>query len=82
MKRYRKKPIDIEAVQYNGQLDGYETICDWAYPTEITANDGDLLILSDAGRLRAKKGDWVIRVLDTGFFYPIKDTVFKEFYIE
>jgi hypothetical protein len=74
MGRYRKKPVVIEAVQYDG-----------AFPLDFLGNDesvraagdgsADLLIETLEGTMRAKPGDWIIRGVQ-GELYPCDAAIF------
>lgn len=79
MKRYRKKPLVIDAVQWNGRDDNAR-LRDFAgaavrfYPTqqepEIPTPEGDMFV---------SRGDWVIKGVK-GEFYPCKPDVFAATY--
>lgn len=79
MAKYRKKPVMIDAMQYDGQLDGYEKICEWAYPIEIIARDGNLIIPTLEGEMRAGQGDFIIQGVK-GELYPCKPDIFEMIY--
>lgn len=75
-KRYRKKPVVIEAVQYDGanaheisEFVGESYIDDLRTPA-IRTLEGDMRVTS---------GDWVIQGVQ-GEFYPVKDSIFRETY--
>jgi len=83
MKKYRKKPIIIEPVQYTefGKL--VEGMCkstscrsddgnDIAMPHVHTIHDNQVVIL--------EVGDWVIPEPDGEHFYPCKPDIFEEIY--
>lgn len=82
--KYRKKPVAIEAVQFNGQNSG-EIIefCDGKYGRSdkcyVAANGGGLIILTLKGRIKATKGDYIIKDV-AGEFYPCKPEIFKQTY--
>lgn len=88
MGRYRKKPIEIEAVQFTG--DNVEEIWD-AFgvssvrgiygPTE--ANPDYLILTTTHGDpAPARAGDWVIPDSRPDTFYPCKPDVFEATYDE
>jgi len=86
MAKYRKKPVVIEAVQYNGvnanliesfmgdKMASLGRIC-----KEGTAEVEALKIGTLEGEMRADIGDWIIKGVN-GEFYPCKDDIFKKTY--
>lgn len=86
MGRYRKKPVEIEAVQFNGAVESANRILGW-----IGSNDGDakrahttrpelgLVIHTLEGDMRAEPGDWIIKGV-AGEFYPVRDDIFAATY--
>ncbi len=76
--KFRKKPIVIEAVQWNGR--NIEELCFWAgrnISTDLL--DEWLEIETLEGSMRANKGDWIIKGI-AGEFYPCKDEIFRSTY--
>jgi len=79
MPRYRKKPIDIEAVQWNGSnLKECWSFCP-ATMSETYRADGNLTIPTLEGKMIAGTGDWIIKGVK-GEFYPCKDDIFRATY--
>ena len=83
IRRFRKRPVVIEAVQWNGMniaqiyaLAGAHTIGlgPDGYP-------GALEIPTLEGTMRVDRGDWVIRGVQ-GEIYPCKPDIFAETYEE
>lgn len=74
--RWRKKPVEIEAVQFTGH--NYDRIASWMgdAATTMTSPDGtlDLHIETLEGTLHVSPDDWVIRGVQ-GEFYPCKTPV-------
>ena len=73
--RYRKKPVVIDAVQYDGTfplgfLDGDE---------RVACVDGSLAVYTLEGVMRADVGDWIIRGVQ-GELYPCKPDIFDATY--
>jgi hypothetical protein len=83
--RYRKKPVEIEAVQFTGSGDS----C-----TEVTAflggsNSGNQrwnsctntggVILTLEGEMAFTPGDWILKGV-AGEFYPCRDDIFRQTY--
>lgn len=85
MTKYRKKPVEIEAIQWIGDnfneikqmlKNADENRVIMPHPNE----DGDsLLIVTLEGEMRADKGDYIIKGVK-GEFYPCKPDIFKATY--
>jgi len=83
---YVKKPIVIEAVQWNGPPeDMVENLMAWGVVLWPDGHWGDpdwpLLIDTLEGKMRCVKGDYIIRGI-RGEFYPIRKDIFEESYEE
>jgi len=77
MSKFRKKPVVIEAVQWDGNLD---TILDLYIPEAWqTLGDRALVIPTLEGEMRADVGDWIIKGV-AGEFYPCKPAIFASTY--
>lgn len=79
MGEFRKKPVVIEAVQYVGS-ESAESV--FAFCPDVSREpgcDGDFLIHTPEGTMRASKGDWIIRGIK-GEFYPCKPDIFAATY--
>lgn len=84
MAKYRKKPVVIEAWEFDGRLDYSKTL-----PKEIKdatstirlTHDGKLRILTLEGEMFADRGDFVIKGIK-GEFYPCKPDIFEQTYEE
>lgn len=77
--KYRKKPVVIEAVQWDGgnlseiaTLGGART-----YEQDFTSNG--LVIKTLEGNMTAKPGDWIIKGVK-GELYPCKPDIFEQTY--
>lgn len=91
MSRYRKKPVVIEAVHFDGQPNSATEIIDWGLSTgqTITFHCGDgeacrkqfhsLKIPTLEGTMFAEPGDWIIQGVQ-GEFYPCKPDIFDATY--
>lgn len=95
MDRYRKKPLVIDAVQWDGTAQGAAPIIDrilrsdgkavylCADPERCAEHDGDaphtIRISTLEGDMSASVGDWIIRGVH-GEFYPCKPQVFAATY--
>ena len=90
--RFRKKPVEIEAVQWTG--DNEDEVADFmgvsltALHTSVDAilrTDGDyrenthIQINTPEGTMTADCGDWIIKGVKGGF-YPCKPDIFEETY--
>jgi len=78
--KYRKKPVEIEAVQIAGDNDDelLAFINEHVVPFEIIA-DHTILIHTLEGDMRADPGDWIIKGIK-GEFYPCKPDIFEATY--
>ena len=79
-RKFRKKPIIIEAVQYTG--DNKRDIIDFT-EGKATTNTcySHLTIPTLEGNHKADVGDWIIKGIK-GEFYPCKNDIFKLTYEE
>jgi hypothetical protein len=93
--RFRKRPVEIEAMQWDGTADGATQIINWildggstatfqcSNPDRCAENDGDtphsIAIDTLEGTMRAGLGDWIIRGVK-GEFYPCKPGIFASTY--
>ncbi len=80
LKKYRKRPIVIEAVRFNGDYDQAKMICAWSGGC-ITAENGDgtLTVGTLEGAMTAQPGDFIIKGVK-GEFYPCKPDIFEASY--
>ncbi len=76
--KYRKKPVEVEAVQWRGDnlqelraMEGFDEV--------HTSEGGVLTIYTLEGTHRAKVGDYIIKGV-RGEFYPCKADIFEETY--
>lgn len=79
MRLYRKKPVVIEARQYNGK-NGTELL-GWTRGVELEEDfTGDYIeIKTLEWTMRADKNDWIIKGVK-GEFYPCKPDIFTATY--
>ena len=91
MKKYRKKPVEIEALQWTG-LNLHEVIgfvgesCkheyyDAAYQAGVAPPSVDLTIHTLEGDMKCSKWDYIIKGVN-GEFYPCKPDIFEKTYEE
>lgn len=81
MQKFVKKPVVIEAVEYNGtNKDEIEAFVGKSLPTLMTdMKDTGLIIPTLEGDMKASKGDYIIKGIK-GEFYPCKPDIFKSTY--
>jgi hypothetical protein len=79
MSKFRKKPVVIEAVQWDGDQSTFDTIEQWA-GKQVPDTDGyTLLIPTLEGTMTASLNDWIIRGV-AGEIYPCKPDIFTATY--
>ena len=91
-KRYMKKPVVIEAVQWDGTSGGADTVIDWisgnegcaryyCAPGECTGTEEGHRVAIETleGTMYADAGDFIIRGVQ-GEFYPCKPEIFEKTY--
>lgn len=83
MKKYRSKPVVIEAVQYTAET--CRNIHAWMgighVPDDTSCGIGCLVINTLEGEMAASPGDFIIKGLK-GEFYPCKPDIFAMKYEE
>lgn len=86
MINYRKKPVIIQAAQWDGSPAGAREIIDWTRGSETPAHMGDmdgahqtLYISTLEGEMQVKPYDYVIRGVK-GEHYPCKPDIFESTY--
>lgn len=80
--KYRKKPLVIEAIQWNGKNTEAATkfIIDGGGDCFLARTiDTPIYIKTLEGTIEANRNDWIIKGVN-GEFYPIKDEIFKKTY--
>ncbi|MBN3993860.1 MAG: hypothetical protein HWQ36_26100 [Nostoc sp. NMS2] len=86
MPQFRKKPVVIEAIQFNG-LTSYLEIVEWmkscgdtfALAGELKYSMPIMLLQTLEGTMAANPGDWIIRGV-ANEFYPCKPDIFDATY--
>ena len=74
--KYRKKPIEIEAIQYTGE--NAKEVINFVN-SNIKVEDVDLIINTLEGDMTISNGDFVIKGVN-GEFYPCKPDIFEKTY--
>jgi hypothetical protein len=87
-KKYRKKPVTIEAIQWTGR--NFDEICNFIQQFHghkvahegaeaLAIRSGDFYIKTLEGTMTASKGDYIIKGVK-GEFYPCKPDIFEMTY--
>lgn len=79
MGRYRKKPVEIEAVQFNGT--NHVEVAEFLAGSDFEPGIHGIVINTLEGSMSAAPGDWVIKGVK-GEFYPCKPDIFEATYEE
>ena len=85
MPKYRKKAIEVEAVQWDDTDVCYNTIKTMAYGKGVNINrmvkpfKGDLMVETLEGDMQASKGDFIVKGI-IGELYPVKPVIFHQTY--
>lgn len=77
MKKYRKKPVVIEALLWTGE--NKDAIKNFVKQDMYFSARGDLYICTLEGEMRAPPGDYIIKGVN-GEFYPCDPEVFEKTY--
>lgn len=88
--KFRKKPVVIEALQFDGTFKNADKIQSWACTDgnthivlgryHINKNKCDKLLIGTLeGTMTALPGDWIIQGVN-GEFYPCKPDIFEKTY--
>lgn len=81
MPKFRKRPVVIEAEQYDGSPESVERIRKLAISgtREIRETAEGLVISTLEGDMLARPGDWVVKGVH-GELYPVKPDIFQTTY--
>ncbi|SHY98543.1 Uncharacterised protein [Mycobacteroides abscessus subsp. abscessus] len=95
IRRFRKKPVEIEAMQWpDGDDDSYDAQCQraaihrwiwgnggktWVVIRKHAEPDVHVVVETLEGNMRIGNGDWIIRGV-AGEFYPCKPDIFEQTY--
>lgn len=78
MRKFRKKPVVIEAVQWLGNNHNEVT----AFQGGCAEYEGGKVVIQTLeGEMGADVGDWIIKGIN-GEFYPCKPDIFEKTYVE
>lgn len=85
MMKYRKKPIEIEAIQHDDKKPfPFYDAPDWihkAYKDRVFnfSDKGELLVITMEGNMKVSNKDYIIRGVQ-GEIYPCKPDIFEQTY--
>ena len=80
MAKFRKKPVVIDAVQFDGEnLGVIVNFVEGTRELRESPEDKSIVIRTLEGDMRADKGDWIIKGVK-GEFYPCKPDIFEATY--
>lgn len=80
MSRFRKLPVEVEAVQFTGDnVAEIAQFLEWEIDHYQTGAADEVIIATLEGDMRASVGDWVIKGV-AGEAYPCKPAVFEMTY--
>ena len=77
IKKYRKKPVVVEAIQYTNE--SFSTIINLLDDKNADFYNEEIRIFTLEGVMAARKGDYIIKGIN-GEFYPCKPDIFKKIY--
>lgn len=77
--KYQKKPVVIEAVQWDGSLTSLNEVIEFCQYKAFVNSSGELRINTLEGIMDAQIGDFIIKGVK-GEFYPCKHDIFKQTY--
>lgn len=78
---YRKRPVVVEAIQYDGSEERQREIVNWSNGRVegMFSTHAILQIPTLEGVMTAEPGDWIIKGV-AGEFYPCKADIFEQTY--
>nr|WP_202905413.1 hypothetical protein [Clostridium botulinum] len=77
MMKYRKKPVEIEAVQFTGN--NTLEVIEFIGQQDLSIDSNAVLIPTLEGTMRADINDFIIKGVN-GEFYPCKPDIFEKTY--
>jgi hypothetical protein len=77
-KKFRKKPVVIEALLYDGSDESIADVAEFVGKT-LNIRQRKLSIHTLEGTMEANPGDWIIKGVK-GEFYPCKPDIFEATY--
>lgn len=79
IEKYQKKPVVIEAVQWDGSLASLKEVMEFCQHRAFVNSSGELRINTLEGIMDAQIGDFIIKGVK-GEFYPCKPDIFEQTY--
>ena len=83
MKKYRKKPVIVDAIQWTGsnknEVYKWEKSCGGEAMLVVREDMGFVYVHTLEGSMKANKNDWIIKGVK-GEFYPCKPDIFEQTY--
>lgn len=77
---YRKKPVTIEAIQFDGSIQSFSDIKNFVKDDCVITKKPPLLIIHTLeGDMVASPGDYIVKGVDNEF-YPCKPKIFEQTY--
>jgi hypothetical protein len=76
MKKFRKKPVVIEAERWLGTVEQKERLLAEGIIMDIPSMDGSCLVPTLEGNMTCMFKDWIIKGVK-GEYYPCKPDIFK-----
>lgn len=82
MRKFRKKPVVIEAIRWDVDLECEAAIEKWGCKFQVRPDNPDYLIIETLeGLMQVNPWDWIIKGVK-GEFYPCKPDIFAATYEE
>lgn len=81
MAKYRKLPVEIEAVQIGRDWDNWDELLAFCGGAKKVVVDDEVQLVIETleGDMRAREGDYIIKGIQ-GEFYPCKPDIFVQTY--
>lgn len=80
MMKFIKKPVEVEAMQFDGTMESAIELQRWSERYALPGfGDGNLIVRTLNGEVIATKGDWIIKGIK-GEFYPCAPDIFEKSY--
>lgn len=80
MALYRKLPVEVEAIRWDGDITTMHAVVALAGGNDLRMDQlGRLIIPTMEGDMTAERGDYIIRGVK-GEIYPCKPDIFRETY--
>ena len=78
MPRFRKRPVEVEAMQYTGK--NVPALHEFCKDIRISGGIiGNLYVIALEGLMNVSEGDWIVKGV-AGEFYPVRPDIFEQTY--